>query len=349
MTAAQSNMDPGATRPIKDVFPSVVLPVANAASYFAHYLDETVRILAANFDFFEVIVVDDASRDKTVEIVKERQHQLPNVNLFCLPRPHDFAIGTIVGLDHAIGDFVVVLDSRLDQPELIVDLVKEAVKGTDIVYALPRDRVKNVGLYNRAVNLFLTAFARYASVDLPTAMSSARLFSRAVLNFILKATDRHRIIAVAPALSGYRYTTLVYDRAYPAGPSAGHLSWRQAVAKSLDLTFAISSRPLRVVTLFSLSITTITIIYSAYAVLYWLFSNNVAPGWTSLSLQISGLFFLMSLVLAVMSEYLQQILDNTERRPLYYVAQQTNSDVMTYAPNLNVIEAQDPRIVRARA
>jgi glycosyltransferase involved in cell wall biosynthesis len=326
-------------RPTKDVFPTVVLPVSNAARYLASYLDRTVAALAENFDFYEVIVVDDASTDGTAGIVAARQKTLPNITLFRLPRPHKSAIAMIVGLDHAIGDFVVVLNPATDPADLGVLLVREALKGSDIVYALPGDRVDSRGLYNRGAKLFLRLLAWYAEIDLPVAMSSARVFSRAVLNFILKATDRHRILAVAPALSGFSYTTLVYERSFPEGSRGARSgTWRQMVAKSLDLIFAVSAKPLRIVTVFSLAISSMTILYSIYAVFYWFFARNVAPGWTSLSLQISGLFFLMSLVLAVMSEYLQQILDNTERRPLYYVAQQTSSDVMTYSPNTNVVE-----------
>jgi glycosyltransferase involved in cell wall biosynthesis len=325
-------------RQTKEIFPSLVLPVRNAAAFFGAYLDATVDILSRNFDFYEVIVVDDASSDATVAIIKERQKTLPNISLYCLPKAYDQAIATIAGLDHAIGDFVIILDPRLDQPDIIVPLVTEAIKGADIVYALPSDRVSKGGLYNRLVNSFLGALAWYDKIDVPTAISSARLFSRAVLNFILKAADRHRILSLAPALSGYRYSTITYDRTFPGGNNGRRQSWRQAVVKAINLTLAVSPQPLRFVTLFALSISTITIFYSIFAVAYWYFTPDVMRGWTSLTLQISGLFFLTSLVLAVMSEYMQQILDNTGRRPLYFVSHQANSETMMIASKLNVIE-----------
>ncbi|HEX3486898.1 MAG TPA: glycosyltransferase [Micropepsaceae bacterium] len=325
-------------RLIKEIFPSVVLPVRNAGGFFGQYLEGLVEILSRNFDFYEVIVIDDASTDSTVAIIKECQKRLPNLTLFCLPKAYEQSIATIAGLDHAIGDLVIILDPRLDQPDIIVPLVNEAIKGADIVYALPRDRLSKTGLYNRMVNSFVGALAWYDKIDLPTAISSARLFSRAVLNFILKAADRHRILSLAPALSGYRYSTITYDRGFPGGTSVRRLSWRQAFVKAINLTLAVSPQPLRFVTLFALSISTITIFYSVFAVVYWYFTPDIMRGWTSLTLQISGLFFLTSLVLAVMSEYMQQILDNTGRRPLYFVSQQISSDVMMIAPKLNVIE-----------
>src|ERR1700687_3585929 len=121
-------------RSIREIFPSVVLPVSSAAGFFASYLDNAIHVLEGSFDFYEVIVVDDASTDDTVDIVQAKQRVLPNINLFCLPKPHAFALSTIVGLDHAIGDFVIVLAPRLDHPDLVVALVVEALKGTDVVY-----------------------------------------------------------------------------------------------------------------------------------------------------------------------------------------------------------------------
>ena len=333
-------------RKLCEIFPSVVLSVRNASAYFADYIARLSTLLEENFDHYEVIIVDDASTDETAAIIEAAQKRYPNITLFCLPKTYDQSIATIAGLDHAIGDIVITLDPNLDQPEIILDLAQEAAKGADIVYALPRDRAESRGLYNLAVKAFIKTLARLNRLDLPSAVSSARLFNRSVLNFILKAADRHRILAVAPALSGFRYATLVYDRESPAGRRGHRLARRQALAKAYNLVFAISPRPLRFVTLMTLGICGMTILYAIYAVLYWLFSEDVTPGWTSLSLQISGLFFLISLVLSVMSEYLQQILESTERRPLYFVAKRNYSDVIAYAHDLNVVTKEgDARLV----
>lgn len=327
-------------RDLREIFPSVVLSVRNAESYFGGYLERLSKLLEENFDYYEVIIVDDASTDETAAIVEAVQKKHPNITLFCLPKTYDQSIATIAGLDHAIGDIVITLDPNLDQPEIILDLAREAAKGADIVYALPRDRAESKGLYNLLVKVFIKTLARLNRIDLPSAVSSARLFNRSVLNFILKAADRHRILAVAPALSGFRYATIVYDRESPAGRHGHRLARRQALSKAYNLIFAISPRPLRFVTLMTLGICGMTILYAGYAILYWLFSDDVAPGWTSLSLQISGLFFLISLVLSVMSEYLQQILESTERRPLYFVARRNYSDVIAYAHDLNVMSKE---------
>lgn len=324
-------------RVVNEIFPTVVLAVRDCADFFELYLESLTKLLNENFDYFEIIVVDDASIDNTVPLIEAKQDHLPNITLFCLPKTYGHAIATVAGIDHAIGDVVIVLDARRDQPQVVLALIEEAMRGADIVYALPRDRVENIGIYNRVTTAFLGGLARYNRIDLPAAMSSAMLFSRSVLNFILKAGDRDRILTVAPALSGYRYATVVYERSNPWAGKGRWMLWRDAVAAAVNLTFAISPRPLRFITLFSLAIGAITIFYSGYVLIYWLLIDDIARGWTSLSLQVSGLFFLISLVLAVMAEYLQQVLDSTGRRPLYFVARQNVSNVMDYAQSSNVI------------
>ena len=323
-------------RRFREIFPTVVLPVRDCADLIGQYLEGLSGLLAGNFDYYEVILVDDASSDGTIRIIENKQKTLPNLTIYCLPKTYGNAIATVVGLDHAIGDFVIILDPLRDPFEIVTSLVEEALAGSDIVYALPRDRVENTGFYNRIRTRFLGRLASYNRIDMPAAISSAMLISRAVLSFILKAADRHRILYVAPALSGYRYKTIIYDRS-SGGVAAPRTGWRELTMESMDLLFAVSPRPLRFIALFSLAISAITVIYSIYTVIYWIFSDDIARGWTSISLQISGLFFLLSLVLAAMSEYLQQVLDSTERRPLYYVARQNQSEVMNYAPELNVL------------
>lgn len=327
-------------RQSREIFPTVVLPLRDCADLIGPYLDGLSGLLAGSFDYYEVILIDDASADDTVQVVEDKQKSCPNLTLFCLPRTYGSAVATVVGLDHAIGDFVIILDPHRDPFEIITSLVEEALAGSDIVYALPRDRVDNAGFYNRMRTRFLGRLASYNRLDMPVAMSSAMLVSRSVLSFILKAADRHRILYVAPALSGYRYKTIIYDRG-KGGVAAPRMGWRETAMEAMNLLFAVSPRPLRFIALFSLAISAITVVYSIYTVIYWILSDDVARGWTSISLQVSGLFFLLSLVLAAMSEYLQQVLDSTERRPLYYVARQNHSDVMRYAPELNVLHEEE--------
>ena len=166
--------------------------------------------------------------------------------------------------------------------------------------------------------------------------ASYRLLNRTVLNYMLEAVDRHRSLMFLPALSGYPYATLEYDR--PPG-AVGGASTGERLAKAVDLLFSTSARPLRIITLMSLGISVLSLCYALYSVLIYVVRDDIARGWTSLSLQISGLFFLVCIILAVMSEYLLQVLEATTHHPRYHIATQRHSATMDVARPRNVVES----------
>jgi glycosyltransferase involved in cell wall biosynthesis len=328
----------------RDIFVSVVMRVRDGEQAIGPALDRLSGVMEATFAFYEIILVDDASTDATRARVAEVQARARNIQLYALARRRGDNIALTAGLDHAIGDMIVMLDPMLDPPELIPTMVERALAGVDIVYALPRERLANRGVANIAVRGFMAGLSRLNNVDAPQAMSSYRLLNRSVLNFMLEAVDRHRSLTFLPALSGYPYATIEYDR-LPGG--AGAASTRERAAKAVDLLFSTSARPLRIITLMSLGLSVMSLLYALYSVLVFVVKDDVAPGWTSLSLQISGLFFLVCIILAVMSEYILQILEATTHHPRYHIAAQRHSTTMDYARTRNVIATHAVRAASA--
>jgi hypothetical protein len=228
-------------------------------------------------------------------------------------------------------------------------MVERALNGAEIVYGLPRERLEGNGLQNLLLRGFVAVLAQLNNVDVPQAMSSYRLLNRNVLNYMLEAVDRHRSLMFLPALSGYPYATIEYDR-LPGEGKARKRDTGERIAKALDLLFSTSARPLRIITLMSLSISVLSLIYAMYVVLIVVVKDDIAKGWTSLSLQISGLFFLVCIILAVMSEYILQILEATTHHPRYHIAAQRHSDMMQIARERNVVEtcaAEPPTLSEA--
>ena len=324
----------------RDIFISVVLRVRDAESYVTAALDRLAGVLERSFNYYEILIVDDASVDGTRDRIADVQARARNIQLYALARRKGDNIALTAGLDHAIGDMIVMLDPRLDPPELIPEMVERALDGAEIVYGLPRERLESRGPTNLMLRGFVASLARLNNVDAPQAMSSYRLLNRTVLNYMLEAVDRHRSLMFLPALSGYPYATLEYDR-LPHTRATGSTSTNERVAKALDLLFSTSARPLRIITLMSLGISVLSLFYAFYSVFIFVVKDDIAKGWTSLSLQISGLFFLVCIILAVMSEYILQILEATTHHPRYHIAAQRHSATMDYARKRNVVETTD--------
>jgi glycosyltransferase involved in cell wall biosynthesis len=323
----------------RDIFISVVLRVRDAEGFVTAALDRLVAVMEASFNYYEILIVDDASVDSTCERIAAVQARARNIQLYALARRKGDNIALTAGLDHAIGDMVVMLDPRLDPPELIPTMVERALNGPEIVYGLPRERLEGNGLQNLLLRGFVSVLAQLNNVDVPQAMSSYRLLNRNVLNYMLEAVDRHRSLMFLPALSGYPYATIEYDR-LPSDGVARNQDTGARIGKALDLLFSTSARPLRIITLMSLSISVLSFIYAIYVLLIVAVKDDIAKGWTSMSLQISGLFFLVCIILAVMSEYILQILEATTHHPRYHIAAQRHSDMMQISRERNVIETR---------
>lgn len=324
----------------REVFLSVVVRVRNGAGFIQTALARLIDVMETNFDFYEVVLIDDASTDATRAIISDFQQTARNIQLYVLAAGQGDNIAIIAGLDHAIGDLIVTIDLKVDPVELIPAMVDRAVDGVEIVYGLPRERLEHEGLYNRLMNWFIYTMSRVNKVNVPASVSGFRLFSRTVLNFMLEATDRHRTLMLLPAMSGYPHTTIEYNRliSQQEGPRTRK---RQTLLKALDLAFSTSARPLlRVSTLMSLGISFVSLLYAVLAVVIGIFKEDVANGWVSLSLQISGLFFLTCIVLALLSEYLLQVLEAAKGGPRYHIASQSHSSNQLLARDLNIVDSR---------
>jgi glycosyltransferase involved in cell wall biosynthesis len=129
----------------RDIFISVVLRVRDAENFVTTALDRLVAVMEAGFNYYEILIVDDASVDATREHIAAVQARARNIQVYALARRKGDNIALTAGLDHAIGDMVVLLDPRLDPPELIPEMVERALDGAEIVYGLPRDRLESRG------------------------------------------------------------------------------------------------------------------------------------------------------------------------------------------------------------
>jgi len=319
-----------------DTFVSVIFTTRNAVSHIEDYIRKLSSTLEENFAYFEVIVVDNGSSDGTIAVINDLQARLKNIRLYCLPRHTTMEVALVAGLDNAIGDFMVTLEAPCDPPSIILEMMEQIKEGTEVVYALPEDRVTGMGLYNRATRRFIRLLGKVADLDMPSAISTSRLFSRNVLNYMLEASDRHLTLPVAQALSGYHYETICYQRDQQHAQQRSGSVGVSSLKKAIKLLLATSMKPLRMMNLLSISVAILSLFYAGYVLIVAFMMEGVAKGWPSMSLQLSAFFFLLFLILAVMGEYLLRIMETMSHRPLYTVSRETHSSVMDYTQDLNV-------------
>lgn len=324
-----------------DVLVSVVSPIRNAESWIVSYLKEISALLTDQYKDYEIVLVDNASTDHTVEVVEQLQQELRNIQLYSLARPIPHESAFVVGLEQAIGDVVVALDAAYDPVDPIPDMVNVNADGIDIVYGLRSDRLqRSFSIYHGLTRSFFRLYRFITKENLPIAVSTLRLYTRRALNSFLDNSDRYSLFAVIGAFSGLRYRTFNYERLNRTGKPVNQ-SYSEAVLRAFRLFFLSSHYPLRFLSLTALLGAFLNVLYSIYVVFVNIFKAKVAEGWTTLSLQSSVMFFLLFTILAVLSEYVARLVINSQNRPFYLITRESKSLVLLRKHDINVTRSQD--------
>jgi hypothetical protein len=266
--------------------------------------------------------------------VKDILRRVDDVQVYALARPVDYDVALLAGVENALGDYVLTIDFEFTDLACLADMVGRAREGNDIV--LLRHDGKAIDAYEAARRIFYRAYARLTGID-ESAIATQRLMSRSVVNYLLQHDEAPALLRRLALQSGFPVAVIPSRLA----PRHHRRPIRSALVKAMKLMTSGTSAPLRFMTALSVAGATINIIYMGYVLAIHLFKEEVAPGWVTMSLQISGGFFLISLLLALLSEYILQIHGRTVRQPAYYISQEFRSNRMNREGRLNV-EAQAP-------
>lgn len=320
-----------------DLLVSVVATVSNAEAWIGSYLQEISALLDAEFHDYEIVLVDNASKDQTVAVVEQLQSEVRNIQLYCLARSIPYESSFVVALEQAIGDVVITIDPAYDPLFPLLEMIHLNQAGAEIVYGLRVDRIEGrLNLYNWFSRLFFQLYRKLTDEDLPIAASSLRLYTRRVLNAFLDNGDRYSLFPVIAAFSGLNYQTFKYQRINRTGYLL-HQDYGLAFARAFRLVFLSSQYPVRLLSSLALLGACLNILYSVWVVLVNILKSKVAEGWTTLSLQNSVMFFILFLILAILSEYISRLLITNQNRPFYIIVKESKSMTLTRKKQINVV------------
>ena len=319
------------------VFLSVVLVVRNQSELLDEMLPNATSQLASLVSDYELIVVDNASSDESVSVLKRLTGEsgLPNLQVYALTKEVDTDTACWVGLENALGDFVAVIDPMVDDIAFLPEMLDKAVSGADVVFASNEQKPSQSLAYRGAYALFNGLYKRLNGVNLAKDAPQYRVLNKRVVNFILQHPQPAMTYRHLPATGGFARVNLSYS----AAPRIAHTKrLGESVDRGLRLLVSTTRAPMRLVTSLSLFGAVANLVYSVYVLAIGFFKEDVAPGWVSLSLQQSGMFFLISLVLLVLGEYILHMARLSNEGPLYHIAQEFTSARLTRREKLNVEE-----------
>ena len=315
---------------------SVVLVAQNDADRIPGIIRSTGEIASRLVSDYEIVIIDNGSTDTTSEVLRELTTDggEANMQVYTLAGRVDDLTAKWVGVENSLGDFVVCLDPRQGDLDQLGLLTTQAANGNDIVFTMrsfPKGRrsLPRTLLYRA----FGIATKLSTGLNLDSYSTSLIAISRRVVNYLLQFPDPQIKFRNLPSTTGFRRISI---RIPLQRSSTDTIKLRESLSRGIQLVTSSSESPLRLATTLSAVGTFASLAYSIYVVLIWAIKEDVAPGWVSLSLQQSGMFFLISLVLLVLSEYVLEISRKANSGPAYYIADEFTSAKLTRKERLNV-------------
>jgi dolichol-phosphate mannosyltransferase len=316
-----SNAPTGRARDYSRPLISVVVPVFNEEGCLPALLERLTSVLGAMTPDYEILLVDDGSRDRSAEILRRWAARESRIGFHRFSRNFGHEAATTCGLLAARGQTVVLIDADLqDPPELIPALLAEWRAGFDVVYAQRSARDGETAFTRVTSHLFYRFLKRVSRVEIPLDTGDFRLMDRVVVDAFAKLPERCRFVRGMLSWVGFRQTAVRYDRdARLAGETKYNFIKRLALA--FDALCALSDAPLRWV-----SVLGATALLLSGGILLGVCADAVLTGTLSTMGLVSAALAMMSGVqlvsLGVVAEYVGRIYRESQGRPVYVVAEE---------------------------
>jgi len=301
------------------------VPAFNEAGALRGTLDMIARHVSALVPHYEIVVVDDGSRDATAHIARECANRLP-VTLVRFSRNFGKEAAISAGLQHARGDVVVCMDADgQHSADLLGAMLAHWRDGYDMVYAVRADRDQQ-GLFNRiGSRLFYRMMNMGGRLDIPPNAGDFRLMDRCVVDALLALPERQRFMKGMYAWVGFRSIGLPYT---PLPRAAGETTFNRLNLMRLAWTglTSFSVLPLRMASLTGLALSTLAFAYGLYIVVEKMVLGVDVPGWPTVVVSIMFFSGVQLLFIGILGEYLARVYEEVKGRPPYVVAEIVRGD-----------------------
>ena len=299
---------------------SIVIPCYNEEDVLAETMRRLNFFCSALQDLdVELIFVDDGSRDRTREILKDFAASDPKVRIIGFARNFGHQIAVTAGIDAASGDAVVLIDADLqDPPEVMCQMIAKWREGYDVVYGTRTERMGESIFKLVTARGFYRLLNWLSDVPIPLDTGDFRLMSRKVVDTLRAMPERDRFVRGMVSWVGFKQTALAYSRANRfAGESKYPL--RKMLRFAMDGILSFSTKPLQMSVAMGMVFATLALVGIFYALFLRLFTNIWVEGWTALMIAVLTIGGVQLISLGILGEYVGRIYNEIKSRPLYVV------------------------------
>lgn len=298
---------------------SVVVPLYNEQENIDALFRRLLAVLEALNTSYDVICVNDGSRDNTLKNLVEYHQLYPQIKVVNLSRNFGKDTAMSAGIDYSQGMAVIPIDADLqDPPELIAEMIEKWHEGYDVVYASRRVRIGESWFKRFSAEGFYQVINKLSRVSIPPNTGDFRLIDRRVVESIKKMPERQRFMKGIFAWVGYKQTSILFDRE-PRYQGQTKWNYWKLWNFAIDGITSFSFLPLKVWTYVGLIIALVSLVYASFLILRTIIFGIDVPGYASLMVAVLFLGGIQLLTLGIIGEYIGRVYEEVKGRPLYLV------------------------------
>lgn len=299
---------------------SIIIPAYNEEESLPILYERIEKLMnnMKNYEF-EILFVNDGSKDKTIEIIKDMREKDNRICYVDFSRNFGKEIAMIAGLDYATGDCVIFMDADLqDPPELIPELVKHWEEGYDDVYAKRKSRKGETWLKKFTSKMYYKVLQKMTKVEIQKDTGDFRLLDRRCVNALKKLRESQRNTKSMFSWIGYKKKEVLYDRDPRV---AGKTKWnyKKLIDLAIDGITSFTTSPLRLSTYIAIPTFILLFVYFIYVIIKSFVVHEAIQAYQAIILLILFFSGIQILLFGIVGEYLGRIFKETKNRPLYLV------------------------------
>ena len=301
---------------------SVIVPSFNEEKNVPLIYERLTSTLSQISDDYEIIFVNDCSKDNTLEVIKQLSKKDSHVKYISFSRNFGHQIAVSAGLDMCKGKAVVIIDGDLqDPPELILEMYKKYQEGYKVVYAKRKTREGETWFKKATAKLFYRFLAAMTSIEIPVDVGDFRLIDQVIVKHLRNMPEKSKYIRGQISWIGYKQTFVEYHR-----DARLYGKTNYPLKKMLRLAFdgitAFSDKPLKMASAIGIISAILSLLAIVYALISHFIFDSAVSGWTSLIISVLFIGGVQLITIGIIGEYIARINNDVRNRPLYIIEEE---------------------------
>lgn len=310
---------------------SYVLPVFNEEASIQEFYQTLSSAVSAIKDKyrFEFIFINDGSKDSSLEKLKLLHSKDNRIKIIDFSKNFGHQIAVTAGLDYALGDAVIIMDTDLQDPPLVsLDLINKWEEGSDVVYAQRKSRKDSV-FKKLTAHFFYRILNALTDIHIPKDTGDFRLIDRKVVDALKKFKERNRFLRGMVSFVGFKQTAVLFDRNPRFAGKTGY-PLKKMIKFAIDGITGFSTAPLKLITRFGFLVSFFSFLLMIYAIYQRIANPDITvSGWAMLIVAITFIGGVQMIMLGILGEYIGRIYIEVQERPMYLVKEVISEDTIS--------------------